>query len=468
MEYITDTSEPKNVRKFPEGFKFGVATASYQIEGAWDADGKIILLYSTQSLVLEPPTRNQCVMEAADSHRPRYGDIVRADGLTRCWRQGACDSDHYTRFTPRTTLLVFIVRFRCKTPSVWDHMCHQNPSFIVDGTSGDVACNSYRFYERDIEMVKFMNVDFYRFSISWPRILPNGFANHVNSKGVDYYNKIIDRLIELGVEPVATIFHWDLPQNLQDLGGWTNPNVAEWFEDYARVLYENFGDRVKTWITINEPKQICVYGYGMNIMAPAMNIGGIAEYMSIKNMLLAHARAWHLYDREFREKQKGVCGITIATDFRRGASEELDDVEAGLDAIEFEIGLYSHPIFSSKGGFPERVVKRIAKRSKDQGFPRSRLPDLSREEAEFIRGTSDFFGFNHYSTRFYTRKSWMEGKFPVPSYADDLGAEGSYLEDVYNFEKGAMPHTTRVVLCSMVNVSCRSLGGWGSGSLFIA
>ncbi|OWR50268.1 seminal fluid protein CSSFP001 [Danaus plexippus plexippus] len=352
------------MRKLPNGLKIGVATASYQIEGGWNA-----------------------------------GD---------------------------------------KTPSIWDTHCHKEPCPVKDNTSGDDTCESFKYYKRDLEMIKFLGFHFYRFSISWPRLLPDGFTNRISETGREYYNNLINGLLENNIEPIITLYHWDLPQTLQELGGWSNPLIVDWFGDYAAVAYQLFGDRVKTWITINEPKQIGVFGYGMTRMAPALNISGIADYIAAKNMVLAHARAWHIYDKQFRSTQKGTCGITIATDFRVGLSDSRDDVEAGLDAMDFEVGLYSHPIFTSKGGFPERVIQRVAEKSKEQGYTRSRLPDFSDEEIEYAKGTSDFYGFNHYSTKFFTRDTYTPGKHPIPSYDDDIGADFTYLD----YEKGAVPHVT--------------------------
>lgn len=154
-------------------------------------------------------------------------------------------------------------------------------------------------------MLKFLGVNFYRFSISWPRVLPTGFSNKISEDGIGYYSKLVDELLANGIEPVATMFHWDLPQSLQDLGGWANPLIADWFEDYAQVLFEALGDRVKTWITLNEPKQFLIFGYGTNRFAPNIVSPGIGDYIAVKNALLAHARAWHLYDKKYRKTQKG-------------------------------------------------------------------------------------------------------------------------------------------------------------------
>ncbi|XP_038219765.1 myrosinase 1-like [Zerene cesonia] len=316
-----------------------------------------------------------------------------------------------------------------KTPSIWDVMCHQ-PNNIEDNTTGDDACKSYYFYKRDIDMLKFLGVDFYRFSINWTRLFPNGFTNITSSAGLDYYNNLINELLANNIEPVVTMYHWDLPQKLQDLGGWANPLIAYWFEDYARGLYKLFGDRVKTWITINEPHQIAVFGCGMDMLAPRINCHGIGEYLAAKNILMAHARAWHIYDEEFRKSQNGVCGIVIASDFAQGATNNIKDVEASVDAVEFHIGLYSHPIFSSDGDFPERVKRRVAAKSLEQGYPRSRLPEFTNDEIEYLKGTSDFFGFNHYTTYFYTRANYESSI--IPSFYDDIGAKIVEM----NFEKG--------------------------------
>lgn len=204
--------------------------------------------------------------------------------------------------------IVRIFYFSDKSPSIWD-VYTKKPSTVSDGSTADDACKSYQFYKRDVQMIKFLGVDFYRFSISWPRLFPNGFTNKISEDGKRYYNNLIDELIANGIDPVVTMYHWDLPQSLQDLGGWTNPLIVDWFEDYARGLYTLFGDRVKTWVTVNEPKQIAIYSYGMARFAPGVNMPGVADYIAVKFLLLAHARAWHVYDDEFRATQKGISKL---------------------------------------------------------------------------------------------------------------------------------------------------------------
>ncbi|XP_049938908.1 myrosinase 1-like [Schistocerca serialis cubense] len=308
---------------FPKDFIFAAATASYQVEGAWNEGGK--------------------------------GE------------------------------------------SIFDRMFHTIPNITTDGSNGDVACDSYHKYEIDIQLAKDMNVDAYRFSVSWPRVLPTGDVNNINQEGIDYYNKVIDGLIAKGITPVVTMFHWDLPQTLQDIGGWPNPRLADYFVEYARVLYDNYGDRVKWWQTFNEPGSV-VLGYsGGFLIAPGINSSGVGDYMAAYTLLKAHAGAYRLYDEKYRQTQKGKVGITISNMWYEPATDSAADIEAAERKMQFYSGLYSHPIFTAKGDWPEVVKQRIAANSKAAGYPRSRLVELTLEEVEYIRGTSDFYGLNHYT-----------------------------------------------------------------------
>lgn len=154
-------------------------------------------------------------------------------------------------------------------------------------------------------MIKDLGVDYYRFSISWARILPKGIHGNVNLKGIEYYNKLIDALVDNNIQPVVTLYHFDLPQYLQDLGGLINSVVVKHFTYYAKIAFENFGDRVKFWLTFNEPRIICMYGYGSNGLAPAVDLKGIGEYQCAHNILKAHASVYHMYEQQFRSSQNG-------------------------------------------------------------------------------------------------------------------------------------------------------------------
>lgn len=218
-------------RKFPPDFLFGVATAAYQIEGAWNLEGK--------------------------------GE------------------------------------------NIWDHMSHSSLTLINRNQSGDIACDSYHKYREDVRMLKNLGVNHYRFSISWSRILPTGYTNVINEAGVQYYRNLLTELKANNITPMVTLYHWDLPQPLQDLGGWPNPLLVDLFADYARVAFSLFGNEVKHWFTFNEIKQICQEGYGVGTKAPGIKAEGIAEYRCGHVIIKAHARAYHIYQRLFKEKQAG-------------------------------------------------------------------------------------------------------------------------------------------------------------------
>lgn len=154
-------------------------------------------------------------------------------------------------------------------------------------------------------MMKELGTTHYRFSISWARILPNGVSNNVNQKGIDYYNNLIDALVENNITPLVTLYHWDLPQYLQNVGGWINPKIVKYFTDYVDVVFKNFGDRVKLWATFNEPGQTCRAGYGDTQKAPVLNQKSIADYLCAHNLIKSHASVYHLYNNKYRAEQNG-------------------------------------------------------------------------------------------------------------------------------------------------------------------
>ncbi|GIW38512.1 MAG: beta-glucosidase [Meiothermus sp.] len=153
-----------------------------------------------------------------------------------------------------------------RSPSIWDTFSH-TPGKIKTGENGDVACDFYHRYREDIAFIREMNMQVNRFSLAWPRILPEGIGP-VNPKGLDYYHRVIDRTLELGLEPWVTLYHWDLPQVLEDKGGWTNRDILGWFAEYVEVCSKAFGDKVKHWMVLNEPTVFTVLGYMQGTHAP--------------------------------------------------------------------------------------------------------------------------------------------------------------------------------------------------------
>ncbi|VEN50231.1 unnamed protein product [Callosobruchus maculatus] len=311
-----------NTKPFPKDFKFGVATASYQIEGGWNEDGK--------------------------------GE------------------------------------------NIWDHLVHTDPTAIVNNATGDVACDSYHKYKEDVAMLKDLGVNFYRFSLSWSRLLPNGFANKINKAGVRYYKNLIKELKDNGIEPMVTLYHWDLPQPLQDVGGFLSNNFVDWFGDYAEICFEIFGDDVSNWITFNEPVMTCQIGHGVGSFAPRVKSPGIGEYICGKNLVLAHARAWHIYDTKFRSRQKGSVGFVIDSGWYEPSTNSTADRHASEVMLQFVWGIYINPLIN--GDHSSIVKEQIARRSKQQGYKRSRLPAFTEEEQKCLKGTIDIIGLNHYTS----------------------------------------------------------------------
>ncbi|XP_050684815.1 myrosinase 1-like isoform X2 [Leptidea sinapis] len=306
--------------------------------------------------------------------------------------------------------------------SMWDHLVRTAPEHIADNTTGDVASNSYYFYKRDVQILKELGVNIYRFSISWPRILPYGRPDYVNREGVDYYNNLINELLANDITPFVTMYHWELPQNLNERGGWLtrdtdDENIIDWFGDYARVLYREFGDRVKHWLTINEPYIHCNHGYGYANHAPRRSSPGEGYYECGRNILLAHARAYHIYKEEF--SQGGQVGIVLSCDWAMPSTDSEADAQAVLDYFDFHFGIYMDPIFSPQGNQPQSLIDRIANMSAAQGYSESRLRPFTEEQIDYMRGTSDFLALNHYTSYIVYKNESVNGMYVVPSHNDD-------------------------------------------------
>lgn len=289
---------------FPEGFIWGAATASYQIEGAWNADGK--------------------------------GE------------------------------------------SVWDRFSHQ-PYRILNGDNGDIACDHYNNLKEDIRLIKGLGITSYRFSISWPRILPEG-TGRVEPRGLDFYNRLVDNLLEAGVVPMATLNHWDFPQTLQDRGGWPNRDSVDWFADYAQIIFEKLGDRVPYFATHNEPFVVAFPGYAEGSMAP-----GIASYpkafQAAHHLNLAHGRAVQRFRRLGCQGQIGVV-LNLATFIPKTNAPE--DVAAAGRIEDFINNMFLDPIF--KGRYPEGLMDWIGEMK----------PEIKDGDLTVTSEPIDFLGVNYY------------------------------------------------------------------------
>jgi beta-glucosidase/6-phospho-beta-glucosidase/beta-galactosidase len=186
--------------------------------------------------------------------------------------------------------------------------------------------------------------------------------------------------------------------SLKDMGGFLNPYFVKYFQLYAKTLYAEFGSKVKMWITFNEPYESCVEGYSGGTSPPLIKLRGTGEYICAHNVLLAHAAAYDTYRKHFKTDQRGMVGITL--DSRFYFAKNPVDTHAVDHAMNFELGWFANPIFSKKGGYPQVMVDEINERSEKEGRPFSRLPEMSKEMREFIRGSADFLGFNYYSSRY--------------------------------------------------------------------
>ncbi|CAN6692630.1 unnamed protein product [Malus baccata var. baccata] len=288
-------------------------------------------------------------------------------------------------------------------PSIWDTFTHNHPEKITDRSNGDVAIDQYHLYKKDVAIMKDMKLDAYRFSISWPRLLPNGtLSGGVNRKGIEYYDNLINELLRNGIQPFVTIFHWDVPQALEDAyGGFLSASIVDDFKDYAELCFSLFGDRVKHWITLNEPYTFSNHAYTIGIHAPGRCsawqdptcLGGDSAtepYLVTHHQLLAHAAAVKVYKDKFQAYQNGVIGITLVSHWYEPASDAKEDIDAANRALDFMFGWFMDPI--TRGDYPYNM----------RCLVRERLPKFTEEESKMLTGSFDFVGLNYYSARYAT------------------------------------------------------------------
>ncbi|MFW9993619.1 MAG: GH1 family beta-glucosidase [Candidatus Odinarchaeota archaeon] len=294
--------------EFPDNFLWGAATSSYQIEGAWNEDGK--------------------------------GE------------------------------------------SIWDFVSH-NLSMVKNGDTGDVACDHYHRYKEDVRLMKEMGLKAYRFSISWPRIFPSGKGD-VNPKGVEFYDNLVNELLANGIEPVVTLYHWDLPVLLQATGGWLSREVVDAYVDYATFVFNHFGDRVKLWITFNEPMVFTLLYYSTGAFdGGEMNIPGGIQASHLVNV--AHARAVEAYRRS--SHPDGKIGITLNLSPVYPKTDSDLDKQGAMILDSIFNRWFLDPVF--KGSYPEEILAVIAEKF---GIT------IPGEDLILLKDNPmDFLGLNNYS-----------------------------------------------------------------------
>eukprot|EP00823_Brevimastigomonas_motovehiculus_P009090 TRINITY_DN8771_c0_g1_i1.p1 TRINITY_DN8771_c0_g1~~TRINITY_DN8771_c0_g1_i1.p1 ORF type:complete len:556 (+),score=134.51 TRINITY_DN8771_c0_g1_i1:75-1742(+) len=346
----SSSSSSDRLLRFPIGFEFGSATASYQVEGAAYEDGR---------------------------------------GL-----------------------------------SIWDTFSH-TPGKVANNDTGDVSDDHYHKYLQDIQLMKKMNVTFYRFSIAPSRILPTGELP-VNQKGIDFYNRLIDGLLEQGIKPFVTLYHWDLQNDLHEkYGGWLNRSSVGYFTLYADACFAAFGDRVQRWLTFNEPWTFAYQGYGNGVNAPGRcsdrnrcDAGdSLTEpYIVAHNVLLAHAYTVQTYRQKYQQKQKGEIGMTLNCDFGIPLNpHNASDVAATQRYLEFFLGWYADPLYF--GDYPASMRAIVG----------DRLPRFSEEESRLLQDSKDFFGINSYTTTYvYDQPNPIDTE---PGWITDMHLGRTYYRD---------------------------------------
>ncbi len=267
-----------------------------------------------------------------------------------------------------------------KGESIWDRFTH-TPGHILDGSTGDVACDHYHRWRDDLNLLAQLKHRAYRFSIAWPRVLPEG-RGQVNLRGLDFYDRLVDGLLEREIVPFVTLYHWDLPQVLQDDGGWANRDTTNAFADYASVVARRLGDRVRHWITHNEPQVVTNDGYARGRKAPGVRDESLVAPVS-HHLLLSHGLATQAL-RAFGRPGMQV-GITLNLAEVEPATDKAEDVEATTLLDGLRNRWYLDPLF--RGGYPEdaQAVQPIPAGLIQAG------------DMELIAAPLDFLGVNYYS-----------------------------------------------------------------------
>lgn len=263
-------------------------------------------------------------------------------------------------------------------PSIW-HRFVRLPGVIENGATGDMACDHYRRYPEDVRLMQTLGLKAYRFSVSWSRVFPEG-RGHLNPKGLDFYQRLVDALLAAGIEPFLTLYHWDLPAALDDLGGWGNRDSAFWFADYAHTLFRALEGKVKRWVTLNEPWVVADGGYLHGVHAPGH--ASLKETPLVShNLLRAHALAV----QAFRVDGQGEIGLVVNLEPKYAASDSPEDVAAVARVHAYMNRQYLDPVFF--GTYPDELKEIFG----------DAWPSFPLEDMKLIQEPFDFLGVNYYT-----------------------------------------------------------------------
>ncbi|MGI9277273.1 MAG: GH1 family beta-glucosidase [Endozoicomonas sp.] len=277
-------------------------------------------------------------------------------------------------------------------PSIWDTFSH-TPGKIDNGHNADVACDHYHRYQEDVQIMKGMSLDAYRFSMSWSRILPEG-RGRINREGLAFYDRLVDSLLEAGITPYVTLFHWDTPEALyQEFGGFIGRETCHHFADYAKVLVNHFGDRVKNWITVNEPWEHATFGHLFGNHAPGKR-NPWSFWKAMHHILLGHGMASQAIRAE---DSQAKVGPTLSYTPMHTRGTRPIDLEATSTANAFMNGIVFDPVF--KGCYPEVLWKRFS----------LFRPKVQQGDFDIIQTPNDFVGLNYYSREFVKGNRFIPG-----------------------------------------------------------